>query len=175
MSRGSDGGIDMKSLLVLDSKNYDASMPVIEKYSVRALICKNGQYAMQLSGKGEYKLPGGCVEAGEDFIEALGREIQEEVGLVMIPDSVREIGEITEMRLDVFDSGKKYVCHSLFYHVDVEDRTVPTNMTDSEIAKGFHPVWADLDTMIEKNNALLKEAWQKRDTTFLEMVKNGSI
>lgn len=162
----------MKSLLVLDSRNYDESLPTIEKYSVRALICKNGQYAMQLSGKGEYKLPGGCVEPGEDFVEALGREIQEEVGLVMIPDSVVEIGEITEKRLDVFDEGKKYVCHSLFYHVDVEDRVVPTNMTESEIAKGFHPVWADLDTMIRDNNALLTESWQKRDTTFLEMVRD---
>ncbi len=165
----------MKSLLVLDAKNYDENLPVFEKYSVRAIICRDGKYAMQQSALGEYKLPGGCVEVGEDFIDALGREIAEEIGLVLIPSSVVELGEITEKRLDVFDSGKKYVCHSLFYRVEVTDEIVPTNMTESEIAKGFHLAWANLDTMIKTNHSLLKEGWQLRDTTFLELLRDGRV
>lgn len=165
----------MKNLLVMDSKDYTDDMPVFEKYSVRALICRDGKYAMQMSGAGEYKIPGGCVESGEDFIVALKREVQEETGLILIPASVREIGEITEMRRDVFDASTKYICHSLFYFCDVTDEVTDTCMTESEIAKGFHPAWADLDTIISTNRRLLTEVWTLRDTVFLEMLRDQII
>lgn len=165
----------MKQLLTLDLKDYTDDMPIFEKHTVRAVILRDGRMSMQLSGKGEYKIPGGGVEGGESHAVTLEREVREETGLLVIPESIEEIGEILELREDVFSKGVKYVCHSYFYFCDVEERTVETQMTESEIAKGFHPVWEYPEVMCRANDAIQKERWQKRDTEFIRMLLDGRV
>ena len=159
----------------MDLKDYTDDMPVFEKYTVRAIIMRDGRLSMQLSGRGEYKIPGGGVEGDESHVVALQREVREETGLIILPESVREIGEILELREDVFSKGTKYICHSYFYFCDVEDRTVETQMTDSEIAKGFHPIWEYPEVICRVNDAIQTEPWQKRDTEFVRMLLDGRI
>ena len=165
----------MERLLTLDLKDYTDDMPVFEKHTVRAIIMRDGRLSMQLSGRGEYKIPGGGVEGDESHVVALQREVREETGLIILPESVREIGEILELREDVFSKGTKYICHSYFYFCDVEDRTVETQMTDSEIAKGFHPIWEYPEVICRVNDAIQTEPWQKRDTEFVRMLLDGRI
>lgn len=165
----------MKVLLTLDEKDYTDDMPIFEKHTVRAIIEKNGKYSMQLSGKGEYKIPGGGVEKGETHIQTLMREVEEEVGLVIIPEMVQPIGEILELREDKMCRGQKYICHSYFYKCAVEDKEVPTQMTASEIEKGFRPVWESAGKIVEKNDELLKEKWMKRDTEFMRLLSDGRL
>lgn len=158
----------MNTLFVIDEKNYSDDMPVYEKYAVRGIICKNGKYAMQLSKSGSYKIPGGTVESGESFIEALVREVMEEVGLAVIESSIKEIGEITEIREDTFVSGQKYICHSLYYSCEVEDKIHQTNMTEGEMNEGYQLKWATIEDIIDTNTRLHKGKWNMRDTKFLE-------
>lgn len=165
----------MKKLLTLDLKNYTDDMPVVEKHTVRAVIFKDGKLAMQQSGKGEYKIPGGGVEYGESYIETLLREVREETGLLVILESVTEIGEIEELREDVFCKGQKYICHSYFYLCQVENKSVNTQMTASEIEKGFHPVWEFPEVICDTNDKLQSEMWQKRDTEFVRMLVDGRV
>ena len=165
----------MERLLTLDLKDYTDDMPVFEKYTVRAIIMRDGRLSMQLSGRGEYKIPGGGVEGDESHVVALQREVREETGLIILPESVREIGEILELREDVFSKGTKYICHSYFYFCDVEDRTVETQMTDSEIAKGFHPIWEYPEVICRVNDAIQTEPWQKRDTELIRMMLDGRV
>lgn len=165
----------MKRLLTLDLKNYTDDMPVFEKSAVRAIIFRDGKMAMQQSGKGEYKIPGGGIEVGESQIETLIRETREETGLIVIPSSIQEIGEILELREDVFKPGQKYVCHSYFYFCNIEDETVDTEMTASEIAKGFHPVWEYPEVICEANDKIQNSLWQKRDTEFVRMLADGRV
>lgn len=165
----------MKRLLTLDLKNYTDDMPVVEKHTVRAIICRGGKLAMQQSGKGEYKIPGGGVEGDESKIETLIRETREETGLLVIPSSIEEIGEILELREDVFNPGHKYICHSYFYFCNIEDEVVNTQMTESEIAKGFHPVWEYPAVICEVNDKIQGNTWQKRDTEFVRMLADGRV
>lgn len=165
----------MKRLLTLDMKNYTDDMPVFEKHTVRAVIIRDGKMAMQLSGKGEYKIPGGGVENDESRTETLLREVREETGLLIKPESITDIGEILELREDVFNKGIKYVCHSYFYFCDVLDKTVETQMTESEIAKGFYPVWEYPEVICAENDRVQTEAWQKRDTEFVRLLVEGKI
>lgn len=87
----------MELLFILDSKNYTDDLLVIERFAVRGLICKNGLWAMQRSNTGEFKIPGGGIEASESWHEALHREVLEETGLHVLENSIQEIGEILEI------------------------------------------------------------------------------
>lgn len=163
----------MRTILVLDEKNYTENMPVLERFGVRAIIKKNGLLAMQQSRTGEYKIPGGGMDLGETIAQALVREVQEETGLVVIPESIVELGEILEVRRDIFDGNKKYIAHSMHFSCEVEEEMVETSMTESEKARGFHLAWADIDTIIETNERLMTEKWQFRDVEFLKWYKEN--
>jgi 8-oxo-dGTP pyrophosphatase MutT (NUDIX family) len=161
----------MKLLKVYDSHNYTDEMPVLEKYSVRGVIVRDGKIATQMGNDGDYKILGGGVEKGEDFHDALLREVQEESGLLIKKESIREVGEILEMREDLFTKGMKYVCHSCFYRCDAGYELGETHMTESEIAKGYHLVWATPEEIIAGNQAFMDQPWICRDTEFVEMIK----
>ena len=165
----------MKRLLTLDLKDYTDEMPLFEKHTVRAIILRDGRLLMQRSDTGEYKIPGGGVEDGENRIVALEREVREETGFVIIPGSVEEIGEILEVRQDVFRKGTKYICHSYYYFCDVGEETFELQMTPSEIAKGFHPVWEYPEEICRFNDRIHTEEWQKRDTEFVRMLFDGRV
>lgn len=165
----------MKLLKVFDGKDYTEDMPVFEKHTVRAIIVRDGKIAMQKSKDGEYKILGGGVDFGETFCEALAREVLEESGLIIKKESICELGEMLELRRDRFEPEKKYVCHSYFYACDAEDELGETRMTKSEIAKGFHLVWATPEEIISGNEPFLKEPWMSRDTQMICMLHAGEI
>ena len=157
----------MEILFTLDEKDYTDNMPVFEKWAVRGIICKNGKYAMQCGRSGKYKIPGGGVEKGETLMETLIREVREEVGLVVIESSAKEIGEVLEVREDLKQPGQKYINHSYYYFCDVEDVELEPQMTESEIREGFQLKWATLDEIIETNNNMTVGKPIMRDTQFL--------
>lgn len=159
----------MRILLTLDRNDYSPDMPVREKYSTRAVIVREGRIATQRGLAGDYKLLGGGVEPGEDYGESLCREVQEESGLIVMPDSIREIGEIIERRRDIFEPGEVYVCHSLFYLCRVKDEMTEPNMTQSEITKGYHLTWATPEEIVAGNAAFCEcQPWIYRDTEFVK-------
>lgn len=163
----------MRTILVFDEKNYTDDMPVFERFGVRALIQRNGLFAMQQGKNGEYKIPGGGMDEGETIVQSLAREVKEETGLVIIPESMKELGEILEVRRDIFDENIKYIAHSLHYSCEVEDEVLETAMTESEKERGFHLAWVNIDTVIETNERLMTEKWQFRDVEFLKWYKEN--
>lgn len=166
----------MKTLLVLDEKNYQDTVRVLEKFAVRGIIRKKGKLAVQQAGKKEYKLLGGGVEKGENLLQTLQREIREEGGLLVKRSSVQPIGEIIEIRRDIYDPKTKYICHSLFYYCDVEDETVAPQMTESEIARNFHLEWVTPERFVLHNQGLDTDMpWVKRDTIFVQMLIDKEV
>lgn len=161
----------MRSLRTMDRKDYTEKMPLFEKYSVRAVILREGRLAVQQSAAGDYKILGGGVESGETLQEALIREVQEESGLVVIPETIREIGEIVERRRDLFEPEKIYVCHSCFFFCEAAEQLAETHMTESELEKGFHLVWALPEEIIAGNAPFCdSQPWSYRDREFVRML-----
>jgi 8-oxo-dGTP pyrophosphatase MutT (NUDIX family) len=158
----------MKLLFTLDKNDYEPELPVLEKFSTRAVIIRDGLIAMQKGAAGDYKLLGGGVEQGEDLRQALVREVREESGLLVLPDSIEEIGEVIERRRDVFEPDMVFVCHSHFFFCNAGREMVEPNLTDSEKEKGYHLVWAKKEQIIKENSAFFEtQPWIYRDTEFI--------
>ncbi len=85
----------MRLLFNLDSKDYTKAENEFSRPSVRAIIIKDGKVAMVHSLKYDYyKFPGGGIEPGETQRQTLVREPLEEAGLVVIPSTIREYGNV---------------------------------------------------------------------------------
>ena len=158
----------MELLKKFDAQNYKDTTSVFEKYTIRGIIVRDGKIAMQCSKEGEYKIPGGGMEAGETYVEALAREVKEETGLFIIPEKAVELGEILE-------DTKKFICHSLFYYCEETGEEAPIHLTKSEIAKGYCLKWATPQEIYDTNIAMEKDPWIIRDTAFIKMILDGKI
>lgn len=161
----------MKTLFVMDEKDYSDDMPVTERVTVRALIERDGRYAMQKSKFGEYKMPGGAPDEGESHLEALIREVREETGLTVIPETVTDIGKTLEIREDALEPGVKFIRHTYFYRCSVLDEIAPPHMTRSEVELGYSLAWATISEIIEGNKTALREKWNIRDTEFFRWLQ----
>lgn len=165
----------MKLLAVFDEKNYSDTTKIFEKYSVRGIIMRDGKIAMQCSSNGEYKIPGGGMEKGENYTQTLIREVREETGLLVKEQSIKELGEIIEVRKDIFDPSQKYICHSLFYACDAEEEMVEITLTESEKKKGYYLKWATPEEIYNTNVLIEKDSWIVRDTAFIKMIVDHKI
>ena len=161
----------MKSIMVLDSGDYMSTTKIVKKVTVRAVIVKDGRLLLQRDGAGVYKLPGGGVEVGEDYIDTLRREVLEEVGRDIVSETIEEIGMISEVRRDVFDPQVKFIRDTYFYKCDITDEEHELKLTQSEERAGFYATWADIDEIIEVNSRHGLKECMKRDTFFLKWYK----
>lgn len=90
----------MKTLLVMDIKNYSETDKHFSRPSARAIIAgKDGKLALVYSEKMKYyKFPGGGMEEEEEREAALVREVKEETGLIVIPETIKEYGCVLRMQ-----------------------------------------------------------------------------
>ncbi len=164
----------MKKLLVMDSKNYDESLPEIYGVSIRGIIFIDKRILVIENKFGELKIPGGRQDEGETDIETLIREVKEETGYRVIPDSVVEFGEIEEKRLSIKEP---MIWHhmSRMYFCKVEDVQGMCEYTEKEKIQGFRPELYSIDEAIKKNEAMFNDEneniWNRREYRTLMMIK----
>jgi len=128
----------MQTLKILNFEN--ATEAEIENFelreAVRAVIFDNdGKIALLKSGE-VYKNPGGGIETGESFEEALVRECQEEAGCRI--KILGELGIVTELKKEV-----NFKQNSYGYLAQVLGEKGTPAFTDSEIERGFKLTWLD--------------------------------
>ena len=112
----------MKQLFTIDLKNYGANWKRSRRDSARAIIhVGDDKLALVYATKlGYYKFPGGGINDGEDKLVALAREVQEEVGLVLVAESVREFGVATRYQKSALAENTIFVQDNFYYECDVE-------------------------------------------------------
>lgn len=132
-------------------------IPTATRYTVRAIIIKDRQLMMTYSKKfDDYMTPGGGVEENEDFVEALKRELVEEVGVVA--DTIKPIGYIEELRSGQKDSILYQKSH--YFEVTIQSM-VDTKPEAYEIRFGMTPCWVNIDDVIEKNDYQIRTRLKK--------------
>ena len=147
----------MRLLFEIDNHDYPPDGTRYVRPSVRGIILRGGTVALVRSLEYSfYKFPGGGIEAGEDHRETLIREVAEESGLVVIPDSIRPYGRVrrvdwTAGRADIFEQDNYY------YLCETEPVPGAQRLTASEQRLRLALEWADPRTAIAANRAAARD------------------
>lgn len=150
----------MEKILIMDEHDYDDNLAEINRVSVRGIIFINGKLLMIENSFGEAKLPGGGMEPGEDDPQVLMREVKEETGYDVIPESIKPFGEIEEKRLSFREP---MIWHQInrLYFCDVYPEQGQCEYSENEKKYGFHQVFYTIEEALEKNERMLEKEGRK--------------
>lgn len=121
----------MRLLFTMDGHDYDPHGTVFSRPSARAIILQNGRTAMVHSRQYDYyKFPGGGIEPGESRTDALIREVREETGLVVLPESIKPYGFVH--RIERGDTEDIFVQDNYYYFCQTLPEPLPPVLDDYE-------------------------------------------
>ena len=175
----------MKQLFTIDAKDYDPSWPKSYRPSVRGIIIeKDNLISLIYSQKYHfYKLPGGGIEEGESHLETLIREVDEETGLAVIPDSVQEFGEALRIQKSSTLKDTIFVQQNFYYICQTTDQIHSQHLDQDEQEADFILKTVSLDEAIATNQAFIancqgtpdkcKEEMVIRECRILELLKDN--
>lgn len=123
------------------------------RIAARGIICRNGRYLVITGKYGDCNFPGGGMEQGESLQETLVREVREETGYHVNPDSIRDAFLVHERR-----KGQQYetilIMDSYYYFCEVEDVPGEAHLTEAEQEKGYRSTWLSLTEMLSRNERI---------------------
>ncbi len=167
----------MKQLFSIDLKDYSPDSAVSKRPSARGIIFRDGLIALVYSKKEKYyKFPGGGIRDGEDKKEALIREVLEETGLTVIPESIREFGSVIRRQNSNLSAGTVFEQENFYYFCDVRPGLSPQKLDEYEDEAGFILKFVKTEEAIEANrkyhsNDLFDEIMIKREMKVLELIR----
>lgn len=172
----------MKTLFTTDYKNYEADWPTSSRPSARAIIVVKSENpdATQLSPNdkialayaknlGYYKFPGGGIHEGEEKTAALIREVAEETGLEVIPESIEEAGLVHRIMQSEMFPKTIFIQDSFHYFCRVktgaDGKPLIKNqkLDDYEKDDGFELRFVTVDEAIQTNLRFKSENYAKLD------------
>ena len=168
----------MKRLFEIDLKDYKKTDSVFRRPSARAIIIKGDKIALVYSKREKYfKFPGGGIHDDEDKREALIREVREEVGMIVIPESIREYGSVLRRQKSGVEEDTIFEQENFYYFCDVEEGMVEQNLDDYESEAEFVLRIVDIDEAIRVNDIYhsddsFNEIMIKRELRVLRMIKS---
>lgn len=140
----------MRLLFEMDAKDYDPDGKVFSRPSARGIIIRDGKVAMVHSLKYDYyKFPGGGIEKGESPEQTLQREVAEEAGLQVIPQSIREYGLVH--RVQKGEKGDVFVQDNYYFLCDAEAEIHLQHLDDYESEEGFTLEFVDPACAVHRN------------------------
>ena len=171
----------MKQLFTIDLKDYNPNGKKYYRPSVRGIIFDDkGNIAMIYSQKYHfYKFPGGGIEGDETHLETLAREIKEETGMTLIPETAKEFGEVLKIQKgDEVGENTIHIQQNFYYTCRVEDEIGEQDLDDGEKALDFVLKFVPIEEAIVANSAFesddpFKKQMAEREKRVLELLKKA--
>lgn len=124
---------------------------------VKALIINSNKEVLLGYSYHEYQFPGGHVEENENYIDALIREVQEEVGIKLKNETILPLVSIHRYCKDWIEIGKNRKIEIYYYiiNIDTKPNLKNTRYTTEEKEGNFELRYIPLSIVEEeiKNNA----------------------
>jgi ADP-ribose pyrophosphatase YjhB (NUDIX family) len=122
----------------------------------------------------DFTLPGGGVDEGEDIVQGLMRELQEETGAQNIRD-IKEFGLYEEFRPWYKDDADILHMESYCFTCSIDSTLGSTSFEDYEINNGMKPVWKNIHEAIKHNEHTIANSAKKgmsieRETFLLKRI-----
>lgn len=138
--------------LAFDLKNYDPGGETDKRTAARGIARRDGKYLMVTGNNGALRFPGGGVEDGESLADAMCREVREETGYPVSPDSCREWAVVRERRrgliADILEMD------SYYFLCEISGAAGEQLLDAGEEEDGLRPVWMDLEEALAANRRL---------------------
>ena len=163
----------MRLLFEIDKKDYNENGTRFERPSVRGIVIRDGKIAMVHSLKyNYYKFPGGGTEPGESHEETLIREMKEETGLTVIPESIREYGLVHRVQKGKIED--MFIQDNYYYLCDAEEEVVSQHLDKYEAGEGYMLEFVEPETVIRKNRSVTQSPYNplmfEREARVIEML-----
>lgn len=166
----------MRLLFNMDANDYDKNGRAFVRHSARCITIQNGRVAMVHSLKYDYyKFPGGGIEQNETKIQALIRETEEEAGLVIVPESIREFGYVHRVEKSDHMDADYFVQDNFYYLCEVQKAKTSQKLDDYEADEHFTLEWVEPDKAIVVNRTVdhgpKEQNMLEREARVLEILK----
>ncbi|MEU4389312.1 NUDIX domain-containing protein [Kribbella sp. NPDC023855] len=156
-------------------QDLDLSGPTIERTAVRGVLLRDHKLLLLASRHGDYKFPGGGVEAGETHAAALQREYVEECGLPGV--EVGEVlGETVEYLRAIEPAYEVFKMTSHYFRCSSRsDLGAAQQLEEYEAELELEPCWVTVEDALQANRAVLAGGvgvmrWLVRETRVLELL-----
>jgi len=143
--------------------------------ATRAIVLKGDMILMLYTARyHDYTLPGGGIDANEDQIQGLKRELEEETGAQNIRD-IEDFGLYEEFRPWYKDGFEIMHMKSYCYVCSIDTKLGATKYEDYEIKNGMKPVWLNIYDAIRHNQLTMLNNDKKglsieRETFLLKLI-----
>lgn len=166
----------MRPLFCVDMLDYEEDWPHSARPSVRGIIRKGDTLAMVHSLKYDYyKFPGGGIEGDEEHTATLIREVKEETGLIVKPETIREYGFVLRLQKSDYLEDTIFEQENFYYTCEVSEESGEQKLDDYEAEEGFTLEFVTPEEAIRTNRNCHCTEWDKamveRETRVLEGLK----
>ncbi|MBP3618904.1 MAG: NUDIX domain-containing protein [Lachnospiraceae bacterium] len=168
----------MRPLFCVDMLDYEEDWPHSARPSVRGIIWKDNKLAMVHSLKYDYyKFPGGGIEGDEAHEATLIREVKEETGLDVKPETIKEYGFVLRLQKSDYLENTIFEQENFYYTCEVTEVTGEQKLDDYEAEEGFTLEFVTPEEAIRTNQHCHCTEWDKamveRETRVLEGLKRA--
>ncbi len=169
----------MQRLFVMDFKDYDENWKRSERPSVRAIIKRGEKLAMVHDMKYDYYMfPGGGIEEGESYEEALIREVREETGLNVFPETIVEYGSVLRIQKSTIFEKTVFVQENFYYCCEVGDDIGLQHLDEYEREEKYVLEFVTAEEALQTNQfhdhkEETGSSWIARESELLKLLMEG--